>query len=204
MLNAPMGGRSTLWWREVASQRRAWKPTNPSCHVTCPYDYGRRFLANFWQTVVRSPWGGKLAGLTTRPGLLVWRGAPRRNRTGDPILTMDRQPSAVLAGVSAGGSTPWMPQLCAQFLHLHPAASTVIGGAASARRRRVLLWGSPARLASASYSTSGATRIGAGISAARFSASLGRTSADWTPGAPSTDQLPPTVGDDRARLRLPP
>ena len=120
MLNAPMGGRSTLWWREVASQRRAWKPTNPSCHVTCPYDYGRRFLANFWQTVVRSPWGGKLAGLTTRPGLLVRRGAPRRNRTGDPILTMDRRPSAVLAGVSAARSAPWMLQLWAQFLHLHP------------------------------------------------------------------------------------
>ena len=25
----------------------------------------------------------------TRPDLLVWGGAPRRNRTGDPILTMD-------------------------------------------------------------------------------------------------------------------
>jgi hypothetical protein len=25
----------------------------------------------------------------TRPGLLVWGGAPRRNRTGDPILTID-------------------------------------------------------------------------------------------------------------------
>jgi len=63
---------------------------------------------------------------------------------------------------------------------------------------------SPARLASASCSTSGATRIGAGIRAARFSASLGRTSADWTPGGPSTDQASPTVGDHRARLRLPP
>jgi hypothetical protein len=29
------------------------------------------------------------AGCETRPELLVWCGAPRRNRTGDPILTMD-------------------------------------------------------------------------------------------------------------------
>jgi hypothetical protein len=28
------------------------------------------------------------AGCWTRPELLVWCGAPRRNRTGDPILTM--------------------------------------------------------------------------------------------------------------------
>jgi hypothetical protein len=38
-------------------------------------------------------------------------GAPRRNRTGDPILTMDRRPSAVLSAVSAGRPTPWVPQL---------------------------------------------------------------------------------------------
>ena len=31
----------------------------------------------------------KQAGYKTRPELLVWGGAPRRNRTGDPILTMD-------------------------------------------------------------------------------------------------------------------
>ena len=29
------------------------------------------------------------AGYWTRPGLLVCCGAPRRNRTGDPILTID-------------------------------------------------------------------------------------------------------------------
>jgi hypothetical protein len=29
------------------------------------------------------------AGSWTRPDLLVCGGAPRRNRTGDPILTMD-------------------------------------------------------------------------------------------------------------------
>jgi hypothetical protein len=48
-----------------------------------------------------------------------WCGAPRRNRTGDPILTMDRGRTAVLTGVFAGRSAPWMPQLWAQFWHLH-------------------------------------------------------------------------------------
>ena len=43
----------------------------------------------------------------------VW--SPRRNRTGDPILTMNRRPSAVLSGVFAGRSAPWMPQLWAQL-----------------------------------------------------------------------------------------
>jgi hypothetical protein len=33
-------------------------------------------------------------------------GAPRRNRTGDPILTMDRGRTAVLTGVSAACATP--------------------------------------------------------------------------------------------------
>jgi hypothetical protein len=33
-------------------------------------------------------------------------GAPRRNRTGDPILTMDRRTSAVLSGIFAGHSVP--------------------------------------------------------------------------------------------------
>ena len=42
----------------------------------------------------------------TRPDLLVWGGAPRRNRTGDPILTMDRRLSAVLTDVFAGRLVP--------------------------------------------------------------------------------------------------
>jgi hypothetical protein len=45
-------------------------------------------LANRWQTPVRSPPGMQEAGHRTRPELLVCGGAPRRNRTGDPILTM--------------------------------------------------------------------------------------------------------------------
>jgi hypothetical protein len=35
------------------------------------------------------------AGCWTRPELLVWGGAPRRNRTGDPILTMEPPGTAV-------------------------------------------------------------------------------------------------------------
>ena len=42
------------------------------------------------------------AGQRTRPGLLVCGGAPRRNRTGDPILTMDRRATAMLSSVFAG------------------------------------------------------------------------------------------------------
>jgi hypothetical protein len=51
--------------------------------------YGPRFLANLWQTAVLSAPGMQEAGYGTRPGLVVWGGAPRRNRTGDPILTID-------------------------------------------------------------------------------------------------------------------
>ena len=46
-------------------------------------------LANRWQTAVEVAPGIDQGGFKTRPGLLVWGGAPRRNRTGDPILTMD-------------------------------------------------------------------------------------------------------------------
>ena len=33
--------------------------------------------------------GMEEAGRDTRPDLVTWGGAPRRNRTGDPILTID-------------------------------------------------------------------------------------------------------------------
>jgi hypothetical protein len=36
-----------------------------------------------------------------------WYGAPRRNRTGDTILTMNPGNSAVPTGVFAGRRTPW-------------------------------------------------------------------------------------------------
>ena len=46
------------------------------------------------------------AGRDTRPGLLIWCGAPRRNRTGDPILTMEPPGTAVRAAVSPGHARP--------------------------------------------------------------------------------------------------
>jgi hypothetical protein len=47
--------------------------------------------------------GRRLTGISAGESLC---GAPRRNRTGDPILTMDRGRTAVLSAVSAGGPTP--------------------------------------------------------------------------------------------------
>src|SRR5215217_7327006 len=49
-------------------------------------------------------------------------GAPRRNRTGDPILTMDRWPSAVLTRVLAGRAPPSMAKLWGQLLLWWPSA----------------------------------------------------------------------------------
>jgi hypothetical protein len=46
-------------------------------------------LANRGQTAVWVAPRMRQAGRWTRPDLLVWGGAPRRNRTGDPILTID-------------------------------------------------------------------------------------------------------------------
>ena len=47
-----------------------------------------------WQIAGKGRFGAlrawKRPGTGPRPELLVWCGAPRRNRTGDPILTMDR------------------------------------------------------------------------------------------------------------------
>jgi hypothetical protein len=60
-----------------------WSPPK-RVHATTLSD----LLANRWQTAVQSPPGMRQAGCWTRPVLLVWCGAPRRNRTGDPILTI--------------------------------------------------------------------------------------------------------------------
>jgi len=54
----------------------------------CPNDYGQRFLANLWQMAVQGFPGMEEAGSKTRPDLELQCGAPRRNRTGDPILTI--------------------------------------------------------------------------------------------------------------------
>jgi hypothetical protein len=51
-------------------------------------------------------------------------GAPRRNRTGDPILTMDRRTSAVLSGIFAGHSVPQRPQLWGQLASI-PGSSAL-------------------------------------------------------------------------------
>jgi hypothetical protein len=72
--------------RAWPTERKPLKMVTPNrVHSTTVSD----LLANRWQTMVRSPRGMKQAGSLTRPMLLVWGGAPRRNRTGDPILTMD-------------------------------------------------------------------------------------------------------------------
>jgi hypothetical protein len=50
--------------------------------------------------------GVQPAGCWTRPELRCCGGAPRRNRTGDPILTMNLAPTAVRTCVSAGRRRP--------------------------------------------------------------------------------------------------
>ena len=49
----------------------------------------RRYGTEMARRPRSSSLGMEQAGCWTRPELLVWGGAPRRNRTGDPILTMD-------------------------------------------------------------------------------------------------------------------
>src|SRR5215218_1620598 len=72
---------------------------------------GRDPLANRWQLAVLLPPGLRQAGSSTRPELLVLCGAPRRNRTGDPILTMEPPGTAVRTAVSLGRARPWGPKL---------------------------------------------------------------------------------------------
>jgi hypothetical protein len=50
--------------------------------------------------------GMRQTGCRTRPELLVCGGAPRRNRTGDPILTMNLALTAVQTSASAGRRRP--------------------------------------------------------------------------------------------------
>jgi hypothetical protein len=105
-------------------------------------------LANRWQTAVRSAPGIEEAGCWTRPVLLVWGGAPRRNRTGDPILTMEPPGTAVRTPVSPGHARPSGPKLSVLFRRsyaftLAPRLS-VADVAAGRRARRSPLPGSVA------------------------------------------------------------
>ena len=72
-------------------------------------------LANLWQTAVEGarPCNRPGAG----PGLACWfwGGAPRRNRTGDPILTMEPPGTAVRTTVSPGHARPSGPKLSVLF-----------------------------------------------------------------------------------------
>ena len=73
----------------------------------CPHDARRTNRAGKPLANGGQPFSGRRqTGCWTRPELLVCCGAPRRNRTGDPILTMDRRLSAVLTGVLAGRIAP--------------------------------------------------------------------------------------------------
>jgi hypothetical protein len=45
-------------------------------------------LANSLANAVASSWSRDRSGTRPRPDLVLWCGAPRRNRTGDPILTI--------------------------------------------------------------------------------------------------------------------
>jgi hypothetical protein len=63
--------------------------SRPAFHAECFDDYGLRF----WQIPGKWRFGAfgacKRPGAEPRPEPLVWCGAPRRNPTGDPILTID-------------------------------------------------------------------------------------------------------------------
>src|SRR5215216_5892427 len=72
-------------------------------------------LANRWQLAVQGAPGIEEAGCWTRPELLFCGGAPRRNRTGDPILTMEPPGTAVRTAVSPGHARPSGPKLSVLF-----------------------------------------------------------------------------------------
>jgi hypothetical protein len=83
--------------------RKLLKMVTPgACSSTTASD----LLANRWQLAVLLPPGMRQAGCWTRPELLVLGGAPRRNRTGDPILTMEPPGTAVRTAVLAGNARP--------------------------------------------------------------------------------------------------
>jgi hypothetical protein len=64
------------------------------------------------------------AGRWTRPDLPVWGGAPRRNRTGDPILTMEPPGTAVRNPVFAGRARPSGSKVSVLFRRSYAFAMT--------------------------------------------------------------------------------
>src|SRR5215218_8330642 len=88
-------------------------------HTTTDND----LLANHWQTAVLLPPRMRQAGSWTRPELLVWGGAPRRNRTGDPILTMEPPGTAMRTAVSPAHARPSGPKLTVLFRRRYAFAS---------------------------------------------------------------------------------
>jgi hypothetical protein len=87
-----------------------------------------------WSELLTAPKGDRLVRAHPNKGCVLWTvdassnatttsvsagqhlcGAPRRNRTGDPILTMDLAVTAMLTGVSADRWRPWDAKLCAVF-----------------------------------------------------------------------------------------
>jgi hypothetical protein len=107
-------------------------------HAACSNDCILWFLANLWQMAVAGPPGTRQAGCWTRPELSVLWWSPRRNRTGDPILTMNLALTAVRTRISAGRRRPSTAKLCAPrcpALLERPRSRVVIGQNTSVRVR---------------------------------------------------------------------
>jgi hypothetical protein len=100
--------RAANWCRQRAARvaDQAHKPLKTGASERVPATTICDLLANRWQTALGGPPSMRQAGCWTRPDLVAWGGAPRRNRTGDPILTMNLAPTAVRTGVSAGRRRP--------------------------------------------------------------------------------------------------
>jgi hypothetical protein len=85
----PKGSRERLPTARSLHSREDRKPLKTVASKSARATTVGDLLANRWQTAVRNSSGVEEAWYETRPGLLVCGGAPRRNRTGDPILTID-------------------------------------------------------------------------------------------------------------------
>jgi hypothetical protein len=99
------------WCRHGQRSRPDRKPLNMVASERVLTTTVGDLLANRWQATIRVAHHKGQAGCWTRPVLLVWGGAPRRNRTGDPILTMEPPGTAVRTTVSPGHAQPSRPKL---------------------------------------------------------------------------------------------